>query len=312
MAYLLNTTPTLETIPQDIISFAVNVLGWSEISTGVVAAPGADAGVGFEVSYDLVGAANSRYRQQLLIHLVKDGVRVNSTPICVPYIAGAFQSPTRLHLFGGQESAPYLGVAIEFSPGFFRHGYLGYMEKIGTYGGGEITTSSYFTKSTANSRDYSADDHKYPFSGVYHLKPTNEGCVRIMHPDVGADAIVFNSSMSGRGSSDLIANRVLGGFRDNINDGKLANGLSTFAGSSILTPINMYRTLESNRVQPIGRPAGVRMIRMDYIDIAQTISVGGKTWRCFPVFKKQMTTSVSTANYSDETSYIVGMAYLED
>ena len=51
---------------------------------------------------------------------------------------------------------------------------------------------------------------------------------------------------------------------------------------------------------------------MDYIDIAQTISVGGKTWRCFPVFKKYMTTSVDTSNYSDETSYIVGMAYLED
>lgn len=311
MAYLVNTTPTLETIPQDIISFAVNVLGWSEINTGVVAAPGADAGVGFEVSYDLVGATSSRYRQQLLIHLVKDGVRVNSTPICVPYIAGGFQSPTRLHLFGGQESAPYLGVAIEFSPGFFRHGYLGYMEKIGTYGGGEITTSSYFTKNSTSSESYIAH-HKYPFSGDYIGKHIEESCVRIIHPDVGGDGLVLVAAHNGRSAGSLVANRALGGFLDNINDGKLANGLSTFAGSSILIPINMYRTLEADRVQPIGRPAGVRMIRMDYIDIAQTVSVGGKTWRCFPVFKKYMTTSVSTANYSDETSYIVGMAYLED
>lgn len=311
MAYLVNTTPTLETIPQDIISFAVNVLGWSEISTGVVAAPGADAGVGFEVSYDLVGAANSRYQQQLRIHLVKDGVRVNSTPICVPYIAGAFQSPTRLHLFGGQESAPYLGVAIEFSPGFFRHGYLGYLEKIGTYGGGEITTSSYFIKNNGYSKSY-IDQHKYPFSGDYIGKSIEESCVRILHPDVEGDGLVLVAAHNGRSAGSLVANRALGGFLDNINDGKLANGLSTFAGSSILIPINMYRTLEVNRVQPIGRPAGVRMIRIDYIDIAQTISVGGKTWRCFPVFKKQMTTSVSTANYSDETSHIVGMAYLED
>lgn len=311
MAYLVNTTPTLETIPQDIISFAVNVLGWSEINMGVVAAPGADAGVGFEVSYDLVGATNSRYRQQLLIHLVKDGVRVNSTPICVPYIAGAFQSPTRLHLFGGQESAPYLGVAIEFSPGFFRHGYLGYMEKIGTYGGGEITASSYFTKANTSSESYTAR-HKYPFSGSYIGKPIEESCARIIHPDVGGDGLVLVAAHNGRSAGSLVANRALGGFLDNINDGKLANGLSTFAGSSILIPINMYRTLEADRVQPIGRPAGVRMIRMDYIDVAQTISVGGKTWRCFPVFKKYMTTSVSTANYSDETSYIVGMAYLED
>lgn len=311
MAYLVNTTPTLETIPQDIISFAVNVLGWSEISTGVVAAPGTDAGVGFEVSYDLVGAANSRYQQKLHIHLVKDGVRVNSTPICVPYVAGVYQSPTRLHLFGGQESAPYLGVAIEFSPGFFRHGYLGYIEKIGTYGGGEITTSSYFIKSNTFIKSY-ADNHKYPFSGDYNGKSIEESCARILHPDVGGDGLVLVAAHNGRGAGSLVANRALGGFLDNINDGKLANGLSTFAGSSILIPINMYRTLEANRVQPIGRPAGVRMIRMDYIDIAQTISVGGKTWRCFPVFKKHMTTSVSTANYSDETSYIVGMAYLED
>lgn len=311
MAYLVNTTPTLETIPQDIISFAVNVLGWSEISTGVVAAPGADAGVGFEVSYDLVGAANSRYQQQLRIHLVKDGVRVNSTPICVPYVAGVYQPPTRLHLLGGQESAPYLGVAIEFSPGFFRHGYLGYMEKIGTYGGGEITTSSYFIKNNGFNKSY-ADNHKYPFSGDYNGKSIEESCVRILHPDVGGDGLVLVAAHSGRTAGSLVANRALGGFLDNINDGKLANGLSTFAGSSILIPVNMYRTLEANRVQPIGRPAGVRMIRMDYIDIAQTISVGGKTWRCFPVFKKYMTTSVDTSNYSDETSYIVGMAYLED
>lgn len=311
MAYLLNTTPTLETIPQDIISFAINALGWTEISTGVVAAPGADAGVGFEVSYDLVEGANIRYRQQLRIHLVKDGVRVNSTPICVPYVAGVHQPPTRLHLLGGQESAPYLGVAIEFSPGFFRHGYLGYMEKIGTYGGGEITTSSYFIKKDGSNRSY-VDVHKYPFSGDYAGKSIVGSCVRIIHPDVGGDGLVLVAAHDGRSAGSLVANRALGGFLDNINDGKLANGLSTFAGSSILIPINMYRTLEANRVQPIGRPAGVRMIRMDYIDIAQTISVGGKTWRCFPVFKKHMTTSVSTANYSDETSYIVGMAYLED
>ena len=310
MAYYVNTTPTNEGIPQNIVDFAVNTLGWNEISTGVVAAPGADAGVGFKFTYELIAAG--RYQQQLLVHLVKGGVVANSAPLCVPYIGGTFQAPTRLHLFGGVASTPYLGIAIEFSPGMFRHGYVGYLEKIGSYGGGEVITSSYFTKIDDRNWGYQSYENKYPFSGMYFAKPVTEGCVRIVHADVGADDIVLTSAAGRRDASNVVANRTFGGFLDNINDEKLARGFNTFAGSHILVPINMFRSLPENRVQPIGRPSGVRMIRMDNLDPAAPIHVGNKTWRCFPVFKKHLTTSVSTSSYSDETSYVIGIAYQED
>lgn len=312
MAYYVNVTPTNEGIPQNIVDFAINTLGWNEISTGVVAAPGADAGVGFKFTYELIGVPSNRYHQQLLVHLVKDGVIANSTPLCVPYIGGTYQTPTRLHLFGGVAPTPYLGIAIEFSPGMFRHGYVGYLEKIGSYGGAEVITSSYFTKYTSGGYSYSSYEHKYPFSGMYFRRPETEGCVRIVHADVGADDIVLTSASGRRDASNIVANRTFGGFFDNINDEKLARGSSTFAGSHILVPINMFRSLPENRVQPIGRPSGVRMIRMDNLDPAAPISVGNKTWRCFPVFKKYLTTGVDTSNYSDETSYVIGIAYLED
>lgn len=311
MAYYVNVTPTNEGIPQNIVDFAINTLGWNEISTGVVAAPGADAGVGFKFTYELVGAASSRYRQQLLVHLVKDGVIANSTPLCVPYIGGAFQTPTRLHLFGGVAPTPYLGIAIEFSPGFFRHGFAGYLEKVGDYSGGEVVTSSFFGKRSSQNHAYGSSEHKYPFSGVYGARSQAEGGVRLVHSTLESEPVTAFGAALYR-DSKLIAGRALGGFTDNINDEKLARGSSTFAGAHILVPINMFRSLPENRVQPIGRPSGVRMIRMDNLDPAAPISVGNKTWRCFPVFKKHLTTSVSTSNYSDETSYVIGIAYQED
>lgn len=314
MAYYVNTSPTLEGIPQDIINFAINTLGWIEISPGVIAAPGADPGIGFFLSSRTNGAT-ARYQRDVQVSVVKDGTsQGHIASAYVPYIGSGYVSPTRLHIFGGVSGAPYIGVAIEFTPGLYRHLYLGYMEKLGSYGGGEIVSGSYWNKNSTTSRSYTDTVHKYPFRGVTSFAPyTNvQGVLRAAHGELGGEAYLINHAAANSNVNTVpTVDSILGGFGDNIIETSLAVGTNPLVGSNLLVPINMFRVLPSSRYQPLGRPAGVRMINIADIDPAAPISVGGKTWRCFPVFKKGSTGSVG-ANYSDESSYIIGIAYLED
>lgn len=314
MAYYVNTSPTLEGMPQDIIGFAINTLGWVEISPGIIAAPGADAGVGFRVT-SLTNGTTARYQRILRVEITNGGTSEPSrtADTYVPYISNGYVSPTRLHLFGGVSGAPYIGIAIEFTPGLYRHLYLGYMEKLGSYGGGEIVSGSHWTKYSSGSFDYTAWEHRYPFSGMSGRWPYSyhQGALRAVHDDAGGEVYFPNYVQSRRDTSNnLVINGILGGFRDNALETALGAGRSPLAGSKLLTPINMFRVLPANRFQPLGRPAGVRMIDIADIDPAAPISVGGKTWRCFPVFKKGGTGAVP--GFSDESSYDIGIAYLED
>lgn len=314
MAYYVNTSPTIEGIPQDIINFAINTLGWIEISPGVIAAPGADPGIGFLLNSRTNGTA-AQYRRDVQVMVVKDGVfQGHLAAAYVPYIDREYVSPTRLHIFGGVSGAPYIGVAIEFTPGLYRHLYFGYMEKLGSYGGGEIVSGSYWNKNNTLSKSYADAGHKYPFRGVVADLPYNnvQGVLRAVHGELGGEVYLINRAASSRGINSVpTVDSTLGGFGDNIIETSLAVGTNPLVGSNLLVPINMFRVLPSSRYQPLGRPAGVRMINIADIDPAAPISVGGKTWRCFPVFKKGSTGNVG-ANYSDESSYIIGIAYLED
>lgn len=314
MAYYVNTSPTLEGIPQDIINFAINTLDWIEISPGVIAAPGADTGIGFLLESRTNGAT-ARYQRDVQVSVVKDGTaQGHIASAYVPYISSGYVSPTRLHIFGGVSGEPYIGVAIEFTPGLYRHLYFGYMEKLGSYGGGEIVSGSYWSKNSAPSRSYNHTSHKYPFRGVVSTVPYDDvqGVLRAVHGELGGEAYLINHAATSRGIGSVpTVDRTLGGFGDNIIETSLAVGTNPLVGSRLLVPINMFRVLPSSRYQPLGRPAGVRMINIADIDPAAPISVGGKTWRCFPVFKKGDSGNVG-GDYSDESSYIIGIAYLED
>lgn len=313
MAYYVNTSPTLEGIPQDIINFAVNTLGWVELSPGIIAAPGADAGIGFKV--DVATNGPTRYRDRVNAYTMKDGAVFGEYGAAyVPYIGNNYVSPTRLHLFGATSGPRYIGAAIEFTPGLYRHLYLGYMEKLGNYGGGEIVSGSHWCKGSTSSFSSTSTEHKYPFGGIIGGPPLgySMGSMRAVHGELGGEVSLPGWASNGKGSNSFPPpDRTIGGMGDNILETALEVGVAPLAGSNLLTPINMFRTLPSARYQPLGRPAGVRMIMIGNIDPAAPISVGGKTWRCFPVFKKGPWGGVGN-NYSDESSYNIGIAYLED
>lgn len=315
MAYQRIDVVTHDTIPQLIIDFAEQRAGWLSAGPGLIYAPGADANVHFKIERR---TGSTAYPNGITGRLIANGVELFTASSSAPYVRQIAQAPTKMHLFGGLLPQPYVAAVIEYSPGFFRHFYVGYMEKLGEYSGGEVMSGSIFE--TYQNVNYDSNYHQYLFGGMQSQWASPNGCggVRLVDGDLGGQLGATFQAQTTRDSTaaNLIANRVLGGFRSNINDQQIARGQVTYAGVQVLVPVNLYLTRAQSRITPIGRPPGVRMVNMSNLDPAAPVNVGGKNWRCFPQFKKGGTGGVGggspTTNILDESSYLVGYAYLED
>jgi len=314
MAYALIANPTHSTLPQFIIDFAVQNVGWLAAGANRIAAPGADAGITFQIQSEV---AATPYQNRLAARLMSGETQLQYTACCAPYQNRQSDAPTRMHLFGGLTPQPFIAAVVEYQPGYFRHLYLGYMEKLGNYTGGEVLCgSTHFI--SGNGIHYDYNDHHYLFNGLQNRWVANEsGGVRLSHAALGGTILAPFRAAGSRDTtaSNVTENCVIGGFRDNINDQQIARGSNTFAGVQIFNPVNLYVTRAQSRYCPIGRPAGVRMVNMTSLDPAAPIVVGNKRWRCFPQFRK--TENITLPNHSSstlmtgETSYIIGYAYLE-
>ncbi|MNS35542.1 hypothetical protein D3C72_677020 [compost metagenome] len=317
MAYLLIADPTHTTIPQRIIDFATQTLGWTAAGANRVAAPGSDAGITFEIGAPV---STAPYRNRNTVTLMNGNTQTAYAMISAPYIMLVDQAPTKMHLFGSAGPVPYVAAVVEYTQGFFRHLYFGRLEKLGDYTGGEVVAGS-TVYAHYNNDSYDEDDFQYLFNGFQSgISAAAAGGVRLNHAELGGVITApFRAASSRAGGSQTLAqNCVLGGFRDNVNDQQVARGVNTFAGAQLLVPVNLYLTREASRISPIGKPPGVRLVNMTNIDPGTAINVGGKTWRCFPQFRKgeathaRSSSSLGTNYTTTETSYIVGYAYLED
>lgn len=314
MAYAQYNNPSLLDIPALICNFAVDVLGWQLVGDTEIRPPQMDADLHFEVTATVAGG-HSRYREYFSVALRRGSVQLGATASAnSPYINTVFQLPSRLYLFGGDMPENYLAAVVEYSPGFFRHLYMGYVEKIGNYSGGEVTAGSFFSKDNNSATSYATQSSLYPFSGLLggtSYNPPHKGMMRIVADEVGGESICAFSAPDRNNNGNLTSGSILGGFSDNTNRNGVFLGNSPFSGTSQLTPINLFRCLPSNRVQPVGRPAGIRLVNIKSLDPNTSVIIGDTTWRVFPVFKKTNTGTAAGANYTDESSYIVGLAYQE-
>lgn len=235
-------------------------------------------------------------------------------------------NPSKLHCFAGLLPQPYLAIVIEFGFNLYRHIYCGMMEKLGSYDGGEVLScnNAYQTYATGSNKH---DDNQFLFSARHALGDSgmgaanDKGGVSVIHPSNPNPWRQFSGVNFATNLVDqLTENVVFGGYNDGPLDSILARAKSSYAGSAVLVPFNLYcprGNLAAANFAPIGRPAGVRAVRMDGLDPGKTVQVGSEVWRCFPEMRKS--SSLSTPNRGsstsawpiDETSYYAGLAYLE-
>lgn len=314
MAYRLIQTPLFQDIPDHIIDFALNDAGWSSAGTNRITTANSEPGVSFELA-TATGSAPSGQRLEARVLngelILGRGVAIN------PYIGMTWLAPSKLHLFGNLDPEPFVAAVVEFGDGFFRHLYLGHLQKFGDYTGGEVVSGcAHYVQSAEIPFRHQAN--AYLFGGVQAaFESPIAGGVRIDHADVGGAIFApFRAATSRTSGSALTANAAMGGFGDNINDQQLYRGQNTFAGVQVFNPINLLLTRPSNRCTPIGVPPGVRLVNMQNVGAGSAISVGGKSWRCYPQFRRGGTVKPAnpspSTNMTTESSYIVGYAYLED
>lgn len=306
MAQLVIHNPALADIPQHLIDFAVSQLGWVEVEPGVIAAPGADTGVGFRFVVNLTGT--TAHARGLSAILVSNGVVLNDVRCDSPYVGLSYSEPTRLRMFGGTEGRPYFGICIEYLPGSFRHMYVGYVNIRGDYTGGEITTGTRYSAHT-NDRSYTHEYHSFPFGGTQSVP---NGTVRMVHQEFGGEyssefQAATNHQWGGRTNG-----RSFGGYLDQAANGLIGFSSDAISANALLVPFNIFQTLPSSRSRPIGTVGGVRMVNMTDLDVGTRVSVGNRQWECYPLLRKGGTSGVNAGSWDvvSETSYILGIAYL--
>ncbi|QPZ53255.1 virion structural protein [Achromobacter phage vB_AchrS_AchV4] len=312
MSYALIANPTNGTLAQIIVDFATQTLGWTAVGADGVRPPGGDPTISYKLN---TSTAAKPLEFRLTISLMSGTTVLQQAITAAPHIANVSQTPTKMHLFGAVGATPFIAAVIEYSPGYFRHVYLGTMEKLGNYTSGEVIAAATVTPYFSAGR-YDYDPNQYLFSGLQGCWPAaTSGGVRMTHAELGGTILAPFRAQTTRRADNLIVNTAMGGFKDNINDQQIARATNTFAGAQLLVPVNLYLVRPSSRVLPIGRPAGVRMVNMTNLDPSTPIVVGNKTWRCFPQFRKADPTFPTGPNGTGqlaESSWVVGYAYLED
>jgi hypothetical protein len=234
-------------------------------------------------------------------------------------------SPTNLHLFVSLTPEPFIAGVIEYGFNLDRHFYFGYLCKAGVFDGGEVICGmagpgAIFTNSDISYTDESS--FKFLFEARHDsniLADADSGGVHVDHPNNPNPWRVINATDAPSPFGNFAGDEIIGGFGDGINDGYLARGNSSYAGSAILSPINMYMSKPitgDTLFTPVGSPAGVANVNMRDLEPGQQVTIGSDTWRVFPAAAKDartvMSGNVANGYYRDyETSFYVGHAYLE-
>jgi hypothetical protein len=314
MTWQQNTISTLADIPPLVKTFATSV-GFTV--GGTTSAPTLRAGSG--ATFALTRLYVAPYDE--LFWACTDTSAITSTArIRSPVTDAGTAQPTKVIMYAGLTPAPYFAIVVEYGYNRYRHLYMGNLVPASSFTGGEVIAGANFHQSNSGydfPLSYRDTRHQYLFSG-HQSYWANADCggVRIVHANNPNPWRRFRAgSLSFGGWNAFDGNEVIGGFTDDVNDGYLARGRSSYAGTGILVPVDLYATKGSGsgtQFAQLGHPAGVRMINMTDFDPDSTLTIGGTDeWQVFPAFKKSSSLTVLRGATwgADESSGMVGYAY---
>jgi len=344
VTYQVNSISAITDVPALVGTFAA-LIGWEtdlttptqpilrrpqggDSNSGSNSAFEASDAIPFQVTASVAGSTHTltcaAYQYDSESNSAVTALQAGSAVFASPVVGAgspAVVLPTQVHLIGALTPEPYIAIIVEYGSNLYRHMYIGNMEKVGDYQGGECISATDGPGSSSSTRVYYDLDMKYLFSGRQSRRAAAEsGGVHVDHADNAYPWRFFVGSTA-TSSTPLLSfpvNGVIGGYNDAVNDGYLARGRSPFASLNTLSPINLYNAdpiVGDVEFRPIGRPAGVRHVHMQDLQPGAEIIVGGMLWRVFPSHarRSEVTMPESTGVGSNppefETSLWVGYAY---
>ena len=310
MAYSEHTISALTDIPPLVHAFATTLgfivsgtTGSPIVQHPSYGGPGVPGGLEFQMS-TLTSGLN---KDLIWTSTTAVGAYTPSSKIRFPIWAtdaaptvGVTKNPTKLFLIGSLTPAPYIAIVVEFGYNLYRHLYMGFMEKIGNYLGGEVLSSENGPPLSSNTQTFYLFDSTmktHMFSARQSLWGTSAGCGGV-HIDHADNSVPWRSFYNANNFSANIDTalfsgiEVIGGYGDSINDPLIARGKNPITGSVILAPINLLAVQPvtgAKRFRPIGRPAGVRLCNMEDLEPQTINTIGAETWRIFAATSKQET-----------------------
>ncbi len=328
MAYQQTLVTSILDIPAVVAAFAA-ANGWtvnnSVPNQPVFSHPSEPGALSMRLRATISGVNNQNHR---LIWESASGVATSSATTLSPKLAGSANNPvvpapTSVDMFTGLNPRPYLAVVISYGVNLYRHHYFGFMNNIGGYTGGEVISgsagSSNFSSLNLNYLDDDAFKHLFKARHSLNVLAKSEaGGVRLVHPNNPVPwRVFFSTTNTSAPFSNFLGDEIIGGQGDGYNDNYSARGHNTFAGTAILTPLNLLisRAITSDvRFRPVGNPCGVALVNMRDLQPGQEITMGLETWRVYPMISKRPETLMpSTAGQGFyrqfESSVNQGIAY---
>lgn len=206
-----------------------------------------------------------------------------------------------VHLFAGMSPTPYVYVAVEMEPGYYRHIVIGHFEKFGTSLGG-----LFFDVSSL----YSASYGSYPGR---HRAPFLYNTFTYVYGNAGGfDA----QSVDGSPSWVKLCNGTPAGY---LVGGHWGSELDTIFKCSPIqfnsrTPlVTPFVWASSGGYVPYGTPPAFRYVSMEYYEAGDEVTIGTDTWKVFP-WARRKTGAYNTifSSTADEATGMFGIAYLKD
>lgn len=277
----------------------------------------------------LVSGVNNQNRD-IVISDATGLLATNSAVMRSPKLAGSANNPVvpnpnSLQMFTGLFPEPFIAVAVSFGANLYRHIYFGFMDRIGTYTGGEVMSATAGSSAVINSPvSYTATNmFKHLFGGrrvTAIVAKSESGGVRVVHAGNPTPWRVFSSpSTISTPFSSFIGDEAIGGFGDGYNDVMVARAQSSYAGAVVLVPCNILtsRVITGDvRFRPIGNPSGVRLVNMRDLAEGQQITIASEVYRVYPAVSKRselvMPATALGGNYREfESTFQLGYAYRE-
>lgn len=203
------------------------------------------------------------------------------------------------HLFGNDASPRYIHVVVEVTAGVFSHFAFGTLQKFGTYTGGGYVTSLSFSTTTAGQTGM-------PFSALNRSTTNGTQWIR-------ADGLVGLGSPAWRTSfGQVAATDGDSSFVSNLYKG----GLSLAFQRTPLAPIFCFaqatETTTPQRNVCMGVVQDLRAVSLNGRQPGEVLTIGGDTWRLFPIRAKGGP-GTGTAAYNISTTHtgLLGLAYRE-
>lgn len=192
----------------------------------------------------------------------------------------------------GDDSPNHWYLVAEVSTGIFRHMWVGELSpKIGTWTGGAFYGAHFWTQSVSQIDNPDSANHTLPFDSVLGAGGGRFTTIHCATTTPTSSWVALgNSTVNLVLNSVQRASGVAFGVRGNLGSVDwFSAGVSSLSGITFFSPIGaFYRDTTDNpdTYHALGFVPNVLAVSMESLDPAQTLSIGGDTYRVFPLCAK--------------------------